>query len=472
MPRDYPIVLIIWCLSWIAVEAPAQPNFRRTQTGQENSIEFLQDSDADGLYDARDGCPRVRYEPGFDVGTCGPMDLDPDNDPDPTCRARERIARLMMTDPNFVTNIAFVVVRNGAVYVADAFEYIGGGEFVHDPEGIHRLYRIGSTSKSVVAVAAKIMEERGELSFDDFVNDDDGTQVFVGGERTLRQLLSHDGAFALDAGSVHLFCYDGDLAAFWADPDDLVSPHYDSPTYGNLGGGFEYSAFNYSLAGAYLAHRADAAFGDVVQARVFDAAGMCTASYDGARAVTTAIGSDWAVAQQPGVMDIGPYINLYSQSDPRCVDNYYSSDALPGDAYDWLYYHLDEAAAEARDPAGGVIASIVDLGQFAAALLRSYHEPDGLISQAGVRELWEATADLGCGSGCPYERYYGIGFFTDSLPGEPITQVGHGGARAGYRSGFVIRPEANLAVGILVNADVSTVVLSDLAKEICDDFAD
>jgi CubicO group peptidase (beta-lactamase class C family) len=253
MPRDYPIVLIIWCLSWIAVEAAAQPNFRPTQTGQENSIEFLQDSDADGLYDARDGCPRVRYEPGFDVGTCGPMDLDPDNDPDPTCRARERIARLMMTDPNFVTNIAFVVVRNGAVYVADAFEYIGGGEFVHDPEGIHRLYRIGSTSKSVVAVAAKIMEERGELSFDDFVNDDDGTQVLVGGERTLRQLLSHDGAFALDAGSVHLFCYDGDLAAFWADPDDLVSPHYDSPTYGNLGGGFEYSAFNYSLAGAYLA---------------------------------------------------------------------------------------------------------------------------------------------------------------------------------------------------------------------------
>ena len=61
-------------------------------------------------------------------------------------------------------------------------------------------------------------------------------------------------------------------------------------------------------------------------------------------------------------------------------------------------------------------------------------------------------------------------FFTDSLPGQPVEQVGHGGSRAGYASAFVLRPEDDEAVCILVNADVSTVALSDLAKAILDEF--
>ena len=170
------------------------------------------------------------------------------------------------------------------------------------------------------------------------------------------------------------------------------------------------------------------------------------------------------------VMHVGPYINLVSLTDERCEDNFYSSEDLPGDPYSYQYYHLDEADAEARDPAGGVIGSVVDMAHFAEALLASYNGPDGLISQEGVRHLWEETSDLGCHPDCPYERYYGIGFFTNTPPGEPVTQVGHGGSRAGYTSGFVLWPEANLAVSILVDGDASTVELSDLAKAILNDF--
>jgi len=50
------------------------------------------------------------------------------------------------------------------------------------------------------------------------------------------------------------------------------------------------------------------------------------------------------------------------------------------------------------------------------------------------------------------------------------TEVEHGGSRAGYKSAFVIRPESNLAISILANADVSTVAMSDLAKTILNDF--
>ena len=429
---------------------------------------FDRDSDSDGLPDASDSCPTVSYAPAFDWNECAPLDQNPDNDPQPECKARERVFRMLVTDPAFITHIAFAVVRKGEVHFADAFSYLGMGNYAHDPEGVHRLFRIGSTTKSLVATAAKVMEENGQLALDDFVNDEDGSLGF-GGDRTLRQLLSHQGAFKLDVGALHLWCYPDDLIRFWMEPDDLISPYYDSATYGNQGGGFEYSAFNYSLAGAHLTQRSTLPFAEVLQGHVFDRAGMCTAMFDGPRAVTTPIGGGWAVAEGPS-MDVGPYINWVSPTDPLCEDNFYSSEDLPGDSYEWQLYFLDEAESEARDPAGGGIASVIDMAHFARSLLASYHGTGGLLSPQGVRELWTATSDLGCSPNCPYQPYYGLGFFTNSFTGNVITEVEHGGSRPGHSSAFVLRPEDNEAVSILVNADVSTVTLSNLAKAILDDF--
>ena len=429
------------------------------------------DADQDGIPDDLDSCPTVEYVPVFDWVDCDPIDANPANDAPPQCKARERIV-LKLIDPGdgaFITHMAFAVVRNGGLHFADAFTYVGAGQYEHDPAGIHRLYRIGSTTKSIVATAAMVLEESGELSLDDFVNDDDATQIPEDGERTLGQLLSHLGAFKLDDGALHLFCYPFDLISFWMEPDDLISPHYDSAVYGHLGGGFAYSAFNYSLAGAYMTNRIGEPFHEILQTRVFDAAKMCTASLDGPRAVGTPIGEDAAVSQGPS-MHVGPYINLVSTYDELCEDNFYSSDDLPGDDYTYQYYHVDEAGARARDPAGGVIASVIDLAHFAEALLASYHAEGGLISPEDVRRLWTQTSDLGCAPDCPYEPYYGIGFFTDTLPDKPVNQVGHGGSRAGFASAFVLRPELNMAISILANADAGTVALSNLAKTILDDF--
>jgi CubicO group peptidase (beta-lactamase class C family) len=417
--------------------------------------------------DAADTCPEVLYEPSFDWLRCAPTDQDPSNDAEFECRSRERVIQTLLSSGVFVTHIAFAVVRDGRVHFADAFSYVGLGQYVHDPAGIHRLYRVGSTTKAITASTAKILEENGVLSLGDYVEDEDATQQPPPGDRTLRQLLAHLGAFKIDSG-VRLFCYPGDLAAFWAEPDDLVSPQYDSAVYGNLGGGYQYSAFNYSLAGAYLAHAAGGPFAEILQTRVFDAAGMCTAMLDGTRAAGTPIGADPGVSQA-AVMHVGPWINFVAPTDPLCMDNYYSSDALPGDPYTWLYYHLDEAGAEARDPAGGVIASVIDMAHFAGSLLDSYHERGGLLSPAGVRDLWTGVTDLGCSPNCPYEPYYGMGFFTDTPSGPTISQVGHGGSRAGFSSAFVLRPEADVAVCVLANADVSTMALSNLAKTILDD---
>ena len=427
------------------------------------------DSDRDGLPNPFDTCPVILYEPGFDWSGCGVMDLDPGNDADAACKARERVASYLVNDDAFMTRIAFCVVVNGELHFADAFTYLGAGQFERDPDGTNRLFRIGSTTKPIVALASMILQEEGVLSLDDWVNDDDASQLLQGGQRRLRDLLAHQGAFKTDNGAAHLFCYPGDLADFWADPDDLVSPHYDSAVYGNLGGGYSYSAFNYSLAGAYLANRAGLPFEQIIQTRVFDAANMCTASFDGARAVSTARGAEPGVSQA-AAMHIGPYVNLIAPEDEKCDDNFYSSEDVYGDDYLWQYYHLDETDAEARDPAGGVIASVVDMGHLAEALLACYNRVDGLVSRQHIKELWTPTHDFGCGGGCPYERYYATGMFVDTPAGMPIHQVQHGGSRAGYASAFVLRPEANTAVCILTNADASTVEIAALAVQILDDF--
>ncbi|MEQ8766438.1 MAG: serine hydrolase domain-containing protein [Planctomycetota bacterium] len=427
------------------------------------------DQDRDGLPDPVDRCPSLEYEPGFDWSVCAPSDANPGNDPQPECKARERVLNTLLTNGTQTTHIAFAVVKNGQLHFADAFVKTGPGQFHHDPDGIRRLCRVGSTSKPILAFAAKFLEEFGTLSLSDWVSDEDGSQVETGGKRQLRHLLSHQGAFKVDNGAIHLFGYPGSLLSFWAEPNDLISPHYDSAPYGNLGGGYEYSAFNYSLAGAYVSHKTGAPYSKVIQSIVFDSLGMCTATFDADRAVRTSIGNGQGVSES-GAMHVGPFMNLVSPTDPLCADDYYSSDDLYGDPYSSQIYRLDETDGIARHPAGGVIASVLDIAHFAESLLASYHGTGGLLSPAGVRELWGGIVDLGCGSGCAYERYYGLGFFTDTLPGQPVHQVGHGGSRAGYASAFVLRPEANLAVSILANSDVSTILLSDVAKAILDDF--
>jgi CubicO group peptidase (beta-lactamase class C family) len=185
---------------------------------------FGQDSDRDGLPDATDTVPSVSYTPGFAATNCAAMDLDPSNDSDPECKARERVAGFLASQQGFVQKIAFSVVKSGEVHFADAFARNTSGQVIHDPGGIHRLFRIGSTTKSMTAVAAKVLEERAKLSLTDYVSDDDASRLTVGGKRTLRHLLSHQGAFKLDTGHIYLFGYPGTLQAFWKEKGDSVSP--------------------------------------------------------------------------------------------------------------------------------------------------------------------------------------------------------------------------------------------------------
>ncbi len=167
-----------------------------------------------------------------------------------------------------------------------------------------------------------------------------------------------------------------------------------------------------------------------------------------------------------------PYINLVSPTDSHCADNFYNSNDIYGEsAYSQQSYQLDECAAAPRDPAGGAMASAVDLANFARGLLDSYHDRGGLLSKTGIRDLWKPTHDFGGKTSYAYQRYYATGFFVATPAGKPVIEVEHGGSRAGFHTVFVLLPEADTAVCILVNAQVNLNAMNKVAKTILDDFA-
>ena len=79
---------------WRSAHAPGlQPNpFRSDSGGEPAPTNARSDADQDGIPDDEDTCPEVDYMPQFDWGDCLPMDEDPNNDCQPECKARERVA--------------------------------------------------------------------------------------------------------------------------------------------------------------------------------------------------------------------------------------------------------------------------------------------------------------------------------------------------------------------------------------------
>ena len=45
----------------------------------------------------------------------------------------------LLNSGRFVTEIAFAVVEDGELHFADAFSYVGQGQYVHNPAGVNRL---------------------------------------------------------------------------------------------------------------------------------------------------------------------------------------------------------------------------------------------------------------------------------------------------------------------------------------------
>lgn len=272
------------------------------------------------------------------------------------------------------------------------------------------LYRIGSVSKSITAVALGAMQEQELLDIDrafrDFVPDFPEKRWPF----TLRQLASHT------AGVRHY------REAFVANVrENLHDVHYESvadaltlvaddPLLFEPGTHYSYSSYGYNMLSAAMAEAGGEPFAAQLERYVFGPAGMVAAHAEN--------------APSPHPDTVGYYLH-FAGGNIRApyADNSY------------------------KVAGGGIVASPSELVAFGNALLAGT-----LVSDATRAELFEPVA-LRDGSTEP--QRYGLGFrSSERQVGERVYRLyGHSGGSVGGKTAFVMIPEVGLVVAATINGD-------------------
>jgi CubicO group peptidase (beta-lactamase class C family) len=301
-----------------------------------------------------------------------------------------------------VPGAALVVVDHGEVHLAGVGVRTWG---LPDPVTPDSLFRFGSISKMFTGALAAEAAVAGELDLDV------PSSTYLGGvtlgsgrldDVTLFQLLSHQSGLQ-SIGLPNQCDTDPDAAgavlaeeaadwSMWSPPGEL----------------FNYSNNGYALVGHALEQARGERFLDQASG-LLDAAGMATATYD------------WeaATAREHAT---GHIMNLET--------------GAPAD-----FRGFDDRACVASFPSGGLMGSARDLGALLSVLL---DRGDGWVSPAAwtrmTTEGWRRTETSGYGFGLQSTSYRDHPGFT------------HHGSVGGYYAMVWIVPDAELGVGVLVNA--------------------
>ncbi len=108
----------------------------------------------------------------------------------------------------------------------------------------------------------------------------------------------------------------------------------------------------------------------------------------------------------------------------------------------------------ARNPAGGILASIEDVLSFAELHLLA-HGP--VLSRVAVDRMHQRIVDT-----FEYQTSWGLGFKVESYGAVEI--VGHGGATNGFRALLQMAPSERFAVAILTNSDGGNQLATEIAN--------
>ncbi len=306
-------------------------------------------------------------------------------------------------------SVSAAVGLNGRLAFASAHGYADMGEAV--PATPRHLYRIGSVSKSITAVALGAMMENGMIDIDrnfrDYVPDFPEKHWPF----TLRQLASHT------AGVRH---YREFILANIM--ENLHDVHYETvhealvlvaedPLLFEPGTQYAYSSYGFNMLSAAMVVAGGEPFTGLLDRHVFRPAGM---------------------------------------TETRAED-------APNPHPDSVSYYLHWDGENIRAPyadnsykvaGGGLIASPSELVAFGNALLGG-----ALVSDAVREELFTPVALTDGSTG----QNYGLGFSSAerTVNGRAFAEYGHGGGSIGGRTAFVMYPEVALVVAVTINADGS-----------------
>jgi CubicO group peptidase (beta-lactamase class C family) len=327
-----------------------------------------------------------------------------------------------------------------------------GHALAGEPVGPDTRFAIASTSKWVHGAMMSSLVEEGLLDFETPVTDvlpEYTESNGMHGTFTLHSLLTMTSGLSRGVGCfLHSMSKDdgplgcGALSAgpgtvlehFFA-PETLASAPYDSDeinsTVNGAPGVFEYSNWGIMLSGRMAEVVGGAPYPDLVAARVFAPAQMCTATYDPARVLTS---EDYTV---------GAGNNAIYCPEP---DLGHDSKAP---------WEPDELACPVRAANGGIRASAVDMGRFAAAFLADLAGAHVMLAEDMAQRMLcpgGGTHDNGCegrvATSAP-SKTYGYGNYGYTAMGHAI--YSHPGDRPGFTSLFLLVPARGFAVVILSN---------------------
>jgi len=313
----------------------------------------------------------------------------------------EKAVSAFMTS-NSIPGISIAIVQSGRPVWSAGF----GMSDLEDsaPATSSTLYRLGSISKPITAVAILQLYERGKLDLDAPVQKYCPAFPQKDSPITTRELLAH-------LSGIRHYNKDGkgdvpeDSARHFASMEESLQLFASDPLLSRPGTQFHYSTYGYTLLGCVLEGSASQKYVDFVRENVF----------------------------RPAAMD-------HTQADDFFV-------IVP---HRTRWYHRDQSGAvhnagvldsSYKIPGGGRISSADDMANFAAAILA------GKLLKAATQEtMWTAqhTTD-----GKPTN--YALGWGVSDHFGLHI--VGHDGGQQGTSTAILLAPQKSAAVVVLTNMD-------------------
>ena len=285
------------------------------------------------------------------------------------------------------------------------------------------VYRIASVSKSLTAVAAMQLAEKGKLDLDAPVQKyvpSFPTKIFP---VTTRQLLAHlSGIRNYKPG-------EGERTNRYNTLTEALSIFKDDPLDFEPGTRYGYTTFGYTLLGAVIEGASGMTFADYLRDNIFKPAGM----------------------QHTQVDDLYVIIpNRAHGYSPRVFgqfDGNYRNPVLMDSSY--------------KIPGGGLVSTAEDLARFAIAAQNGV-----LIKPETFAEMSKSQKTRG-----GRETGYGYGWYVGELGGfsNDPDSVWHGGVQPGFTSNLWLLPKKRFALVILTNLEGGgRLGLGALANQIAD----
>ncbi len=291
--------------------------------------------------------------------------------------------------------VAGVVREGGLIWTGTHGQVTGAGV----PPGPDVQYRIGSITKTFVAVVLLQLRDEGVLDLNDPLERHLPGVAY--GDRTLRRLLSHSSGMHSEPSGEWWERTPG------VDIDTVMDRLGDVPAAFDSGSTFHYTNLAFALLGEVVARVTGGSWFDAVQARLLGPLGMSRTTYH-------------AAAPHAQGYSVHPFADTLTEEP----------------SFD----------AAGMAPAGQVWSSIADLARYAAFLAGGHRAvPLAAGTRRELATLQSGTHAAGLTGG------YGLGFRLASRAGSPGVLVGHTGSMPGFQAGLFVDPARRTGAVLLAN---------------------